>query len=295
MYDDEYGDNLVDKQRWDVFISYSSKDINIVSKIVDDLQRSGFNIWQDQSELLPGMRLRETIYEGIQNSACILILLSNNSLLSKWVINELDAAMIREIREGKSLGIPILLGRVNEAAIPLDLQGKKFIDLRHNFSRSYQQNRNLLLRVVRLASQSDTDEMLEEVCIGDELIAKVLKRDFTNSDVSKLSDEFIDKLVNFAFEELSNWPEELHIAREFLPTYGKVAARRLLMYMLEHDLDLNGFQIEDINGVISDFMTLMWLTMEREKFIYKFGKDIKVGINDEGNIGLRLVKVDSAT
>jgi TIR domain len=122
---------------WDVFISHSTQDVEIVTQVADDLEDVGLSVWLDRSTIGPGERIREKINLGIKNSTVVLIFISRRSLKSRWVLNELDAAMLREINERRPLLLPVLIGRVHTNELPEDLKGKKYLDLRYNFEKKY--------------------------------------------------------------------------------------------------------------------------------------------------------------
>ncbi|MGC9965029.1 MAG: toll/interleukin-1 receptor domain-containing protein [Syntrophobacteraceae bacterium] len=124
----------------DIFISYSTADKEFVDILVDLLNREGISIWIDEGEILPGDRIREKINQGILDSRYLLIVLSQNSIRSNWVRVELDSAMIREIEDSAVTVIPVLIGDIKLAQIPLDLRGKLYIDFRDSemYSKSAQ-------------------------------------------------------------------------------------------------------------------------------------------------------------
>src|SRR5437868_9247470 len=99
--------------RWNLFLSYSSADREKADVIIKDLESAGLTVWYDRKQIIGGDRIREKIADGIRFSDAVLILASEASLKSRWVLNELDAAMIREIEERRKIVVPILLGRIS--------------------------------------------------------------------------------------------------------------------------------------------------------------------------------------
>jgi len=164
--------------KWDVFVSHSSKDKPITGKIVSDLRKKGLNLWYDETAITPGKRLRIAINEGIRNSKMVLIFISVNSLKSQWVLNELDAAMLREITEKRTIVIPVLIGRVKIDQIPEDLKGKKFIDLRYNFSKRYEKQQSMLIQFIMLASNSSEDPFEKIIEVSPENLSFFNEYDF---------------------------------------------------------------------------------------------------------------------
>lgn len=101
-----------------VFISHSAMDKQrFVVPFATKLFQRGVDVWLDKWELNPGDSLIQRIFEvGIGTADTILVVLSQNSLNSRWVREELDAASVRRI-QGKCRLIPVLLD-VSEDDVP---------------------------------------------------------------------------------------------------------------------------------------------------------------------------------
>lgn len=161
---------------YDIFISYSRRDEKSVRQVVNKLRECGFSVWFDQISMCPGDRIRESIFEAISKSTVVLIFLSQHSIQSRWVLNELDSAMMREMQERKTLVVPIVIGRISDDKLPGDVAGKLYFDLRHNFARNWENKRENI--VTSLAAL-----IWGEASSGDELIFQVgdpLMRFFAN-------------------------------------------------------------------------------------------------------------------
>lgn len=282
---------------WNVFISYSSKDKAIASVIVDDLREQGFTVWQDELTIQPGMKLREAIHEGIQKSSCILVIFSNNSLNSNWVVNELDGAMLREIREGRSLVLPVLIGKIDPNALPFDLEGRKYIDLRHNFPKNYQQNKQYLINAVRLASfTSDSSVLSDTVTMSNEYVAMLLTKKFPPTYEQLVHSSFISGLMDIMFESETMWGEGMEEGIGFLDKYGDEAAKRLFVFSFQDagvDVMTKGFTEEEFQSVITVAGLKMWLVMSHERFVEDFGEEIVGGTRKDGKFGFVLRKINT--
>lgn len=81
----------------DLFISYSSKDLEFVQKLAKDLSSSGVHVWWDKLMMKVGDSLHKKIQEGITNSAWLGVVLSPNSVSSPWVELELNSALMKEL------------------------------------------------------------------------------------------------------------------------------------------------------------------------------------------------------
>jgi hypothetical protein len=67
-----------------IFISYSKKDRGLAHILADDLEAAGFKIWIDRS-LGGGDLWRETIENNLRKAEEVVIVVSPNSMASKWV------------------------------------------------------------------------------------------------------------------------------------------------------------------------------------------------------------------
>ena len=84
----------------------------------------------DPARFLLGDRLRDRIEQAIAQCDYLLVIISPNSLKSRWVKLELDSAMVRELENQKIVVIPTLLGGVRTGDLSLDLRGKHCLDFR---------------------------------------------------------------------------------------------------------------------------------------------------------------------
>ena len=106
------------------FLSYNNKDKVWVEKLAEDLIQNGIKIWYDKWEIYPGDSIPKKIQEGFDRSNFFIIVLSKNTLESKWVENEIDVANYNRISDNMRI-IPILKESCN---IPTLLQHIKYIN-----------------------------------------------------------------------------------------------------------------------------------------------------------------------
>jgi len=112
------------------FISYSHADKESVLDLYHQLKDSGANLWLDQFELSPGTLFQQEIERAMKASDAMLIILSRNSNISKWV--SFEGSFFYSLGQSdKKLIIPIAFddeGRSLATALPF-LQGRLYIDL----------------------------------------------------------------------------------------------------------------------------------------------------------------------
>lgn len=113
-----------------VFLSHSALDRALALRILDDLQKSGIEVWFDEKDLRPGISLVHEIQKGLETCDFILILFTRSSLASNWVEIEWKAAFSREIEAGRTILIPL---NGDGCHLPLLLRDKLYVDMSINY------------------------------------------------------------------------------------------------------------------------------------------------------------------
>jgi hypothetical protein len=103
-----------------IFISYSRKDIDFVRRLAGDLEKAGYNVWWDLTDLRGGDDWPRVIPAAIEESQFVIVVLSPNSVVSDWVEKEyMQAISLR-----KKI-IPIML---TQTRVPFALNTINYID-----------------------------------------------------------------------------------------------------------------------------------------------------------------------
>ena len=104
-----------------IFLSHSSADKSRVLPIAAQLRSNGIDTWIDETEIKWGDSITQKINEGLRSADYILVFLSKNSIKSKWVKEEINAAFKKNIKSAKAVIIPILLDKLDVSQIPPSL------------------------------------------------------------------------------------------------------------------------------------------------------------------------------
>jgi len=120
-----------DKYEFDLFISYSHQDAEFVKLICAELKVQGKKVWLDEKVINVGDSVVSKIRKGIDSSRYFAIVVSENSINSKWVEREADIATNIELKEGRTIVLPLLLQGTN---LPWFLEGKLYADFRNSHS-----------------------------------------------------------------------------------------------------------------------------------------------------------------
>lgn len=109
-----------------VFLSYAHADSAVARRIVDELSGAGLRIRISEWELQPGDSIASRIIEAVSSSDLLLVLLSPNSINSRWVQSELNTALSRELQTRAITVIPAL---IEDCKIPPPLANLVYLDL----------------------------------------------------------------------------------------------------------------------------------------------------------------------
>jgi len=96
-------------QYFSCFISYCSIDNLFVKKLYQDIKRHGVTCWYAPEELKVGDRIRTKIDESIYLFDKLLLILSEHSVNSQWVDQEVETALARERDSNSNVLFPIRL------------------------------------------------------------------------------------------------------------------------------------------------------------------------------------------
>ncbi|MEM8610795.1 MAG: toll/interleukin-1 receptor domain-containing protein [Cyanobacteria bacterium P01_H01_bin.105] len=83
-------------QFYSCFISYSSKDQEFAERLYADLQNKGVRCWYAPEDLPIGAKIRVGIDEAIRRYDRLLLILSESSVNSQWVEQEVETALEKE-------------------------------------------------------------------------------------------------------------------------------------------------------------------------------------------------------
>jgi hypothetical protein len=76
-----------------VFISHSTRDQGLVIALANLLSKFGVEVFVAEWYLAPGECLDKKVFEQIERSDCVIVLLTRNGLRSNWVQQEIGYAL----------------------------------------------------------------------------------------------------------------------------------------------------------------------------------------------------------
>jgi hypothetical protein len=125
-----------------VFISYSRTDTAVMQRVKQSLLDHPLPVWTDEG-IAPGTpSWKRAISTAIEQSACLVCLLSPDAKSSEWVQRELDYA--------EAQGVPVfaLMARGNTAtSVPFALIGTQFVDIQTDYEWGMRRLLPILARI----------------------------------------------------------------------------------------------------------------------------------------------------
>ena len=91
------------------FISHSTSDKEFVDQLHSRLVAQKLRVWYAPTDMRGGRKIFNQVDEALRSHDKLLLVLSENSMLSKWVRHEIAEAAKLEVTEGREIFFPITL------------------------------------------------------------------------------------------------------------------------------------------------------------------------------------------
>ena len=111
-----------------IFLSYARQDEEFARRLSSHLMKHGLSVWSPENELLPGDNVWFRVGEALKKSNAMVVLISPDSMRSKYVRQEIEYALGDPNYEGRVFPVEI---RPTED-VPWILRKLKTIDGRQN-------------------------------------------------------------------------------------------------------------------------------------------------------------------
>ena len=120
-----------------LFISYSREDSELAQRLADDLRAADYSVWVDVSGLRGGQEWVREIDKAVRGCDTFILIISPDSMASKWVANETILAQNLEKRI-----VPVMW---RETELPVHLVGIHYIDFQGPYDDAMQKLYQALL------------------------------------------------------------------------------------------------------------------------------------------------------
>lgn len=105
------------------FLSYANQDAAFVEEIQTDLRKCQIETWRDKTDIRDGQPWLESIFEdGLPACDVIIAYFSDSALKSGMVTREVDAAQIRQLKDGGISFLPYVNHSDTRKKLRLDIQ-----------------------------------------------------------------------------------------------------------------------------------------------------------------------------
>uniref|UniRef100_I2Q6G7 TIR domain-containing protein n=1 Tax=Desulfovibrio sp. U5L TaxID=596152 RepID=I2Q6G7_9BACT len=135
-----------------VFISYSHEDKKYAKLIATKLKESGHDVFFDTWSLQAGDNLIEKVNKSLKETDALIVIVSKNSLRSKWVMHEFSAIALGDLSNRQSRVIPVL---IDGSSVPQYLARYVYIDLTADLDDGIQ-------RIVNALSKQYSQDLTEK-------------------------------------------------------------------------------------------------------------------------------------
>src|SRR6266581_9099822 len=146
---------------YDVFLSHSAKDEEIVRAIAERLRADGLRVWFDAWELKPGDSIPAKIEEGLERSRVLVLCMSANAFGSDWAQLESSTFRFRDPLNKERRFIPL---RLDDAPIKGSLAQFLFINWRpEDREQEYARLLEACLPAAKSETKATTEELAERI------------------------------------------------------------------------------------------------------------------------------------
>jgi hypothetical protein len=107
-----------------VFLSHNQKDKDYATPLAAQLRLLGTSVWLDDWEIRPGDSVPGKVNDALAVVDTVVVLWSHHAAASRWVDDELSAALARHLHDGSVRVIPV---RLDDTELPPLLGHRKWL------------------------------------------------------------------------------------------------------------------------------------------------------------------------
>jgi TIR domain len=115
--------------KYDAFLSYSSKDVDVVRELAERLRADDVRVWFDEWVVKAGAHVSDVIEKGLEQSRVLVFCMSENGFGSKWARLESGTFRFRDPLNEELRFIPL---KLDDVQVPVPLAPFAFIDWRED-------------------------------------------------------------------------------------------------------------------------------------------------------------------
>lgn len=227
---------MADSFEYDVFISFSVSDEEVVRPLWEELGSSGLRVFWSNSTLKDklGEKWFDTIQSAIGRSKHFLLIVTHASMSSEWVKREYQAFLNHYYKSGSRLLIPVLVGNYSVSKLPM------FLDQLQSCRLDQQDS---VKRIIQLLWGTNVEELKKDVLVKEEEIRilrgelESLKSKLRNKKKARQVSSFHnvkDAQALVYLEEMSKLHNEIARKTHFLTSDNMILEYLVKYYMKNH-------------------------------------------------------------
>jgi len=168
-----------------VFLSYSYRDKEKADLIAQKLMSHDVYVYHDQLGFDLGELFVDRLYKAVESSDFFLLLLSKNSIESRWVAKELDYVISKALHYRDITIVPLLL---SPTRIPSSLKDRIRFDLRRDFDTQIKRLAEYLRSIPYIDFEILDYPTFEALCIS--LLKKLRFKDMRPDEQDRFRNDF---------------------------------------------------------------------------------------------------------
>ena len=223
----------------DIFVSYASEDLERVKPLVSALEECGWSVWWDR-ELVAGPSYEDKIEQALDESLCVVVVWSNQSIKSQWVRTEAHEGLEREIL------VPLLIDDIKPPLAYRTAQTAKMID----WPDQAGQLKTVMDGIAELLGKPTTAELTEQIpqrrsmsSIAVLPFASMSSNEETGYFADGLSENILNNLVNIENINVASRSASFQFtARGQDPS--KIGKKLRVAYLLEGSVQQQGDNLQ---------------------------------------------------
>ncbi|UXE59048.1 MAG: TIR domain-containing protein [Woronichinia naegeliana WA131] len=170
-----------------VFLNYSISDHDLAQTLAKELRSAGVNVWIDVDKIEPGQNWRESIRTGLTASSYFIFLLSQSSVQSAWLNDEIT--MLQELQSRNITFLPVL---IEDCQIPESISHYQYYDLRDRKENSLKQLAANLSEIGKINFKVLSPQLFEKLIV--ELLQQL---GFITLPLDSSQDQGVDAVVKY--------------------------------------------------------------------------------------------------
>jgi hypothetical protein len=104
-----------------LYLSYKNEDSVLAKQLSSELESIGHTVVYDAVALAPGQDWRNVLLKALAAADAVIVLLTERSLTSQFVLGEIGAARVLQLSFGRTLLLPVLVGDIAIPPVVSDL------------------------------------------------------------------------------------------------------------------------------------------------------------------------------